>query len=884
MKSAMGSAIGAGIGLANRIMGGVPTYEQAIQGLELEKSAEASILRDGQGVPTIVASTLADTFALHGFAVGQDRLWQVHSMRFVATGRAAELNAKGLTISIFMRQLGVGKLGAEDWAELKASDDGADAVTMVESFVRGINFAANSRKAKGEMFMLSGSKWEPLTAEELCAMWRLIGFSMSYGFQHSLIRQWLHDVFGEAGAEFADTVDRPGTPGASVAPPTVDPEMSMAFATLSKADREWAFGPNGVKGEGSNWFVVSGERSASGKPLLAGDPHLAITIPGFWYQVTYRGAVNCTGMAAAPLPGILLGHNGKIGWSVTLGYTDIEDLFIERFRADGMYEHKGAWHEPEVTEETIQVKGEKAPRVVQITRTRHGPLLEGTLGRLGPVAQSATDRAADATGGASGFSYKLAYAGLPIRPKARPAMAALAMLSVSDFAGFDAALAYISDVASLNFGFASTDGHIGYVLCGRVPLGRGERGNSVTGGSEWLPLCGWSGEHDYTGWLPHAQLPKVLDPPTGVIVSANHMLVEYETYPHYLGQCFKSGYRATAIHTILEGAPGPGGVTMELMRAAQLDERSIAAAEFARLVTQADVSQSGLSGQDARRAVAALDALRGWDGNLSADSTSGAVYQCMHSALLGRLLAAGAEARRDALPPALLTPDEGPPPVKDSTVMEAVIGGAAMNASRKVNELQGHTTRNLLRMLHAALRPAGDDGKDGKGGEERSGTWWLTQAGGFNVAVCAAAAEAEAQLERLNDRSWGALHQAVFKHPITASLGFAPGSCLDVIAGPSGGDTNTPRQASIASPTDLSATGSIASARILLDMADLERGARAVTPLGVCEVAGSPHLSDNTESWHRGEYQPLRWTMEDIRAATKYTTTFASGSGLVTLV
>ena len=119
--------------------------------------------------------------------------------------------------------------------------------------------------------------------------------------------------------------------------------------------------------------------------------------------MTYRGAVNGTGFAMACMPGIVLGHNGKVGWSVTLGYADVEDLFIERFRADGRYEHKGAWHEPEVTEETMQVKGEKEPRVVRISRTRHGPLLEGTLGRLGLVAENATDRAAEATGGASGF-------------------------------------------------------------------------------------------------------------------------------------------------------------------------------------------------------------------------------------------------------------------------------------------------------------------------------------------------------------------------------------------------------------------------------------------------------------------------------------------------
>lgn len=181
---------------------------------------------------------------------------------------------------------------------------------------------------------------------------------------------------------------------------------------------------------------------------------------------------------------------------------------------------------------------------------------------------------------------------------------------------------------------------------------------------------------------------------------------------------------------------------------------------------------------------------------------------------------------------------------------------------KQVNELAGHLHRNVLRMLHAAKR-----------GEEH-GSWWLAQAGGFDVAVCAAAADAGAELQTLRDPRWGSLHATQLEHPLTGALGFAPGSFLSLPGVRLGGDANTPCQVACRSLADMSAASTHVSARVLFDMADVAHRAYVSTPLGTCEVAGSAHRGDTTDTWARGEYDPIRWDMDEIRRHTKYTTTF----------
>jgi penicillin amidase len=289
MAAALAAAL---VRAMNRWTGAIPHYDGNFNGdgLGLDDAAAAQILRDDHGIPTVIAATANDTFALHGVCVGQDRLWQLHQTRMAAHGRLAEIKAPALKFDVFARQIGFGRLGAEDWEAMLGQAEHAESVQMIEAFLRGINWAAGKRRAHGEMFVLTGAKWEALTPQELCGMARLVSFFMSSGYQHVLVRQWMEDVFGEAADAWTRTSDL-----SPANPPTVNRSTSEAFAKLKPSDLNWAHGPPDLpKGQGSNWFVVDGKLSETGKPLLAGDPHLKVAIPDFWYQIGYRGALNVT--------------------------------------------------------------------------------------------------------------------------------------------------------------------------------------------------------------------------------------------------------------------------------------------------------------------------------------------------------------------------------------------------------------------------------------------------------------------------------------------------------------------------------------------------------------------------------------------------------------
>lgn len=321
------------------------------------------------------------------------------------------------------------------------------------------------------------------------------------------------------------------------------------------------------------------------------------------------------------------------------------------------------------------------------------------------------------------------------------------------------------------------------------------------------------------------------------------------------------------IEALLTDAAKSGSVTLQMLIDAQNDVISLAAQQFASVVQHADVSRSGLAPADAQLATATLEALRGWDGELSAESETASLYQLMHAQLVLQLIRAGVRAtegaqidgRDEAISPAVLKAD----PIGGSVIEALLHGTSSDGVFKQVNELAGHLHRNVLRMLHAGRR-----------GEER-GSWWLAKAGGFDAAVCTAACAAERLLTEHTDRRWGALHPTHLAHGLTEALGFAPGTFLDMPSRPTGGDANTICQIAPRSLSDMSASSTHVSARVLFDLSDLEHNSYVATPLGTCETAGSPHRADTTDTWHKGEYDPIRWDMDDVRKHTKYKMTFA---------
>jgi len=767
------------------------------------------------------------------------------------------------------RQLGFRRLASGDLEALRASEDpdAPLALQMLKAYTDGINWVlSESLRAMPAEFWLTGQRRiEPWDALDTLSLMRLYGFVMCFGFQHALLRSALIELFGKERA-LAWTATAEAEP---TIPHTLDEAALRAFR---EANLSGAFNP-GVsalpRDQGSNWWVIHGSHTTTGKPLLVGDPHLTIKIPMFWYEahLLVRAAapgqpgINAYGVAPPGVPGLLIGQNGFFATSITLAFCDVEDVFLERFRrSDGRYLHKGEWKECEVHEEQILVKG-GAPEPCVCQATCHGAVLEGgTLMQFDPfhrnvINTNGTDESADE----ETCDVKLAYAGAPLRPGSSALLGIRKILSARCFADFDRALAEVSRVISLNFAYADVEGHIGYICTGEVPIRGGGRG------SELLPLVGWTGEQDWQGFVPHAELPKAFDPPSGIIISANHKIVDYSTYPHYLGQVWKSGYRAQAIKEELARLmEGGAKVSPAQMPAVLMNVRSPAA------MALVDVLRSVQPDADT---AAALAMLTGWDCELGTESVAASLYQFVHAELVQLLLRGGCRA--------LGAPPARPPweDLQQETLCEIVAGDSfdPLAMTKLINEFQGHLHLNVLRILQSAEAP------EAEGAGRR---WWLEQVGGRDAAVNAAVRAAEAKLRDLagsddwrtsRRTTWGAVHVCHMGHPVSRSLGLPPGTPpFDAPSVPSPGDTNTILQAATKSLTDFTATASNVSLRVMYDLSDLSAAStnRIIAPLGQSGQFNSGHYHDQTELWRRGELRPMRTSEEAVRAAATATLRF----------
>src|SRR5581483_1763451 len=241
-------------------------------------------------------------------------------------------------------------------------------------------------------------------------------------------------------------------------------------------------------GMSNNW-VVDGTKSETGKPLLANDPHLPLQMPSLWYEAhLVTPEWQAQGVSLPGVPGIVLGHNAEIAWGCTNGFPDVQDLYVEKFNPDNaqQYEFQGQWETAQTVREEIRVKGEAHARVVNVTLTRHGPLLNDLMEWL---------QKPDAP--------KLALRWIGYEP-GRLIDAAYGLLRARNWDEFTTALRDWTDPAQ-NFVYADRAGNIGYYLAGRVPIRK--QGIGAT------PVPGWTGEYEWTGDIPFEELPHLFNPP-----------------------------------------------------------------------------------------------------------------------------------------------------------------------------------------------------------------------------------------------------------------------------------------------------------------------------------------------------------------------------------
>jgi penicillin amidase len=534
------------------------------------------VRRDRWGVPHVEAGDAADLWFAEGFCHGQDRLWQLDFYRRVVRGRLAEMaGEEGLPVDRLMRTLGIRRV-----AEREASGLDPELLALLERFCAGVNAAAAAAKAPPFEMRLLGLRFEPWRPVDILSLGKLLAFGLATNWEKELLRA---DMARALGPEVAARLDPTYPAGNPVV--TQEPWSGDGLALAEQIDavrRRIGFA---TEASGSNNWAVTGALTASGQPLMAGDPHLPQSMPGIWYQVGLTlGDRFVRGASLPGMPGVYMGQANDVAWTFTNVMGDVQDLFVERIEGD-RYLFEDEWRPLEIVREEIPVKGRDAPEVLDVRITHHGPVVNEALGadEAEPLALrwTALDR-------------PTVFAGMFELHRIRSGPDLVAMLE-----GLTA--------PASNLVWADRHGSIGYKLVGRLPLRRG--------GCPDLPKPGWTGEFEWEGTVPYEELPEAIDPESGYLVTANNRIVG-DDYPHHITSDWLDGFRARRIEELLRASDEHD---VEGFEAMQSDDLSIPGLEAARRL--------GRLRPRGQRERSAIERLRSWDGRLDPHTIAGTIYQ-----------------------------------------------------------------------------------------------------------------------------------------------------------------------------------------------------------------------------------------------------------------
>src|SRR5215204_835565 len=528
----------------------LPTLDGAVELPGLEGPVE--VLRDRFGVPQVFAESERDLFFAQGYVHAQDRFFQMELGRRAGHGRLSELiGGSALEFDRLSRTIGFGKIAAAS-----EKNGPPETLEILRSYSAGVNACLSTEPLPPELRLLRLLEPEPWRPSDTAAWSMIVAWSLSASWELKLLR--------EAAEGIGDWNNLRGH---------LDPE------------------------KGSNAWTVSPARSASGSALLAGDPHLVLGIPCLWYEVgLYGGPYRVVGASLPGTPGVVIGHNEEIAWSVSAALTDVQDLYVERFKeGSSLYEHAGEWREAEVRIEEIPVRGRREPAIQRVRTTVHGPIVTDVLG----------DEEGDlALRWATPDPLDLVEAGLAVN-RARNKEELLGALQSWT-------------VPNQNFVYADRMGVIGKALAGPVPIRNNHRGDR--------PVPGWDGEHEWEGFLPFEKLPKSFDDAEGYVASANEA-PEGDTIPG----AYLPGYRKDRIEELLRATDEH---TLETFREIQGDLYCAPAHALARRLAKLN--------SPPEKAYRLLRELAEWDGGLTAESRPGAVARVALEVILRRATGAPA--------------------------------------------------------------------------------------------------------------------------------------------------------------------------------------------------------------------------------------------------
>ncbi|CAO3352989.1 penicillin acylase family protein [Azospirillum palustre] len=537
--------------------------------------APAEVVRDKQGVVHIFAATERDAYQALGYAHAQDRLWQMETMRRAGAGRLAELIGTkygdfALRADRLMRTLGVRRA-----AEAMAATLSPDARTAFEAYAEGVNaYLATRSEALPVEFQLLRHTPEPWTVVDSLVWAKLMALQLSANYRDELFRSRILERLSPQQVDDLFPPDVPGTP-------TTLASDLRGMDLRETVRRTLAALPQMGFDTASNEWVLTGARTTTGKPILANDPHLGLEAPILWYLARIvTPDFTVTGATVPGVPLTILGHNGKVAWGFTTTHSDTQDLFVEKPDPQDptRYLTPDGSQPFETRAETIGIAGE-ASQTLTVRTTRHGPVISdldapSIDGKVpGPVLALSFPGLADDDTSAEAL-YRLNHAG-------------------SAEGARDALRLHVAP--QQNVVYADVSGEVGFITPGRVPIRRKGDGR--------VPVPGWTGEYDWTGFLPYYALPQAVNPPTGQFVNANNAVVGRD-YPYRLATEWPDPSRAKRIVEML----GSGRHSVEDVARQQMDIVSLPARDFLPELLKYP-TPPGLASD-----AAAL--LRGWDGRI----------------------------------------------------------------------------------------------------------------------------------------------------------------------------------------------------------------------------------------------------------------------------
>ncbi len=587
----------------------LPQEDGTIQLAGLKQSV--TVARDALGIPTITAANLEDLFFAQGYITAQERLWQMDMTRRYASGDLAVILGPDFVATDREQRI----LGLRQAAEKAVALMDPSQRAQIQAYANGVNsyIAEHSKTLPLEFRFLTYAPHVWTVEDSL-----LVGLSMTEFLNHGYYKEellkekalaklgpeltaelfvnssWRDHPPGSEGQSLENQLPPgalpdeeepvPGVKGAKPAPgkaPAVKPVPHAVILPFGLQSPDSA--PEVRFHPGSNNWVVSGAHTVTGKPLLSNDMHLDLRLPNTWYEAhLICGDFDVVGVTLPGVPYVIVGHNKYVAWGFTNLGPAVEDIYIEKFNDKGEYLTPQGWVEPDHRQEIIRVKGKPEVKF-DVVVTRHGPIITDLV---------------------PGETRRLALKWIIYDPKS----SGVPFFQVNSAKNWDEFRAAFSGFGApgQNVVYADVDGHIGYQATGFVPIRASGDGS--------VPVPGDTDAHEWTGFIPYDQMPRVFDPPSGIIATANGRVTP-DGYPYPMSIEWDSPYRTERIYKLLSQPKKYAPADMLAIQTDVVSELDRYCAE--RLVYAIDHTPNA-----SERAKAAADILRSWDGKMDTESAA----------------------------------------------------------------------------------------------------------------------------------------------------------------------------------------------------------------------------------------------------------------------